>query len=159
MVRMDQEVLVKLKRTEQDKRIAQNKRLLQEFPWLWAIRNSWYLGWNKIIVKAGDDDDLQSLRSMLVRNPNASAEYWICKANCPNSTSIQRVTIFEPKSSISENIRLALQADGFMLTHIITIVPIAGEGRDSFTIYRARKKSLGDLHNMIFSLASTGGKE
>ena len=72
----------------------QLKKILKEFPWLWAIRSSWYKGQGPIKVTR-DDGTLSSLRHFATVYPDKH-ELWV-QGESPACSFVSRL-IFNDKA-------------------------------------------------------------
>jgi hypothetical protein len=136
-------------KSKRDKLIAQQQRLLQEFPWLWRITDTWYLGCHEIIVKAGNQDALDELGIHLYQKPIERVAYWLFLTRGKASMHVVRIESFDAQKSLGRNIYEHLQPDGYMLCNILMVEHSALGQKNQHTIFRARKKSPRDLHQMV----------
>lgn len=140
-------------KSQHEKLVAQQERLIREFPWLWGLTSEWYLGYHEIIVKAGNDAALDELSIFLMRKPHPQIAYWLYLTKGRGGAKVVKLECFDMNKRLAENIEATLQPDGFMLTNILTVEPLVLNSKNRYTIFRSRKRHPCDLHQIIFRLA------
>ena len=138
------------KAIEEHKREVQQRRLVQELPWLWAIRSSWYWGWNELSVRnwRGDGWD-DPLRSVLQTN-DPRHEFWIHVTHRDAADLVLKVDHIAcgdiPKYSWARRIGEAC-GTGNGIKHIVWIMEIS-QDRYRIVVYR-HPKSLWSFNPVL----------
>lgn len=139
---------MQLLKSSVEKHKAHHEQLLRDFPWLWAVQNSWSLGYDEIFVKSANDEALEELRVILIRKPHKLASLWLL-LEYGNTTRILEAAVFEPEKSLGENVYANLQPDGHCVKNILLVEHLLSLGKKRFTIYRALKKDPRALHHLV----------
>lgn len=140
-----------------DKVRKQQVKLLKEFPWLWAIRNNWKLGFHKIQVarlkfpssmfKFSNYFEFGNLKEILDKKPSEQVEIWIYQER-EDATSITQIPFDDQAESNLASIDMVILGQD-EIKAIVAVSPISGLRR-KFEIFLAHKQ-LGS-YNIIIKL-------
>jgi hypothetical protein len=116
---------------------AQLRRILQEFPWLWAVRNSWLPGFHFVTVQ-------EISRTLLYQNSSESHRWWV-KIDLSDLEQVIPVN-HHPGSSVADTI-----VGSFSIGKRIHCL-VREDDMGRFIVFRAPRGE--DLHKMVCGACS-----
>ncbi len=149
-------VIMALRKTEKEKKAAQQRRLLSEFPWLFAICNEWYferyLGWHDIEVHGIDNlSYMDELQRLCLADTKGDEAVWLIQGNLKHIyCNANRVSVLLTDRTFVENIRYdQYYQRNYPVTFIVVVTqPNPAKKNKRLIIYRPQK-AIGQLNSMI----------
>lgn len=122
--------------------MAQNSRILRDFPWLWALRGTWYPGFMDVVMLNG----YGNIHLELFLRGNTDNEVWVrygsysAKDDGTDCLTVKEIKRNPEWGAINWAVITRWMVGSHEILNIILIIPPKEKCPEKFVIYRIKKK-------------------